>query len=38
MFEYFREKIVNNGILFSQGTHFSHDTVIKRRDNFKDEL
>ena len=28
MFEYFREKIANNGILFLQGTHFSHDTVI----------
>ena len=25
MFEYFREKIANNGILFLQETHSSHD-------------
>ena len=28
MFEYFREKIANNGILFLQKTHSSRDTVI----------
>ena len=38
MFEYFREKIANNGILFLQETHSSHDTVINWRDSFKDEL
>ena len=38
MFEYFREKIANNGILFLQETHSSHDTVINWRDDFKGEL
>ena len=38
MFEYFMEKIANNGILFLQETHFSHDTVINWRDDFKGEL
>ena len=38
MFEYFREKIANNGILFLQETHSSHDTVINWRDDFKVEL
>ena len=38
MFEYFREKIPNNGILFLQETHSSHDTVINLRDGFKGEL
>ena len=35
MFEYFREKIANNGILFLQETHSSHDTVINWRDDLK---
>ena len=38
MFEYFTEKIVNNGILFLQEIHSSHDTVINWRDDFKGEL
>ena len=38
MFEYFREKIANNGILFLQETHSSHDTIINWHYNFKDEL
>ena len=38
MFEYFREKIANNGILFLQETHSSHDTVINWHDDFKGEL
>ena len=38
MFEYFREKIANNGILFLQETHSSHDSVINWRDDFKGEL
>ena len=37
-FEYFWQKIANNGILFLQETHFSHDTVINWRDDFKGEL
>ena len=38
VFEYFREKIANNGILFLEETHSSRDTVINWRDNFKGEL
>ena len=38
MFEYFREKVANNGILFLQETRFCHDTVINWRDEFKGEL
>ena len=38
MFEYFREKIANNGILFLQETHSSHDTVINWRGDFKSKL
>ena len=38
IFGYFREKIANNGILFLQKTHSSHDTVINWCDNFKGEL
>ena len=38
MFEYFGEKIANNGILFLQETHSSHDTVINWHDSFKGEL
>ena len=38
MFKYFREKIANNGILFLQETHSSHDTVSNWRDDFKGEL
>ena len=38
MFEYHREKIVNNGILFLQETHSSLDIAINWHDNFKGEL
>ena len=38
MFEYFREKISNNGILFLQEIHSSHDTVINWRGDFKGKL
>ena len=38
MFEYFKEKFANNGILFLQKTHSSHDTIITWRDGFKGEL
>ena len=35
---YFREKIANNGILFLQETHSSHDAVINWLDDFKGRL
>ena len=38
MFEYFRGKIPNNGILLLQKTHSSHDTVTNWSDDFKGEL
>ena len=38
MFEYFREKIANNRLLFLQETHSSHDTAIYWRDDFKGEF
>ena len=38
MFEYFREKIAIDGILFLQETHSSHDAAINWRDDFKGEL
>ena len=38
MFECFREKIANNGIIFLRETHYSHDTIINWRDDFKGEL
>ena len=39
MSEYFREKIIAiNRILFLQKFHFSHDTVIDWRNDFKGEL
>ena len=38
MFEYFKEKSANNGILFLPKTHFSHDSVINWRDGFKGKL
>ena len=37
-FEYFREKIANNRILYLQKTHSSHDIVISWRAEFKGEL
>ena len=38
MFEYFREKIANNGIIFLRETHYSNDTIINSREDFKGEL
>ena len=38
MFEYFREKISNNGIIFLQETHSSKDTFNNWRDDFKGEV
>ena len=38
MFEYFREKIANNGILFLQETRSSRDTGINWRVDFKGEF
>ena len=37
-FEYFREKIADNGILFLQKTHSFHDIVINWHEDFKGEL
>ena len=36
--EKIREKIANNGILFLQKTHSSHDIVISWGEEFKGEL
>ena len=38
MFEYFREKISNNGIIFLQKTHSSEDTFNNWRNDFKGEV
>ena len=38
MFECFREKILNNGIMFLQETHFSEDTFNNWRNDFKGEV
>ena len=38
MFEYFREKISNNGIIFLQETHSSKDTFNNWRNDFKGEV
>ena len=38
MFEYFREKISNNGIIFLQETHSSEDTFNNWRNEFKGEF
>ena len=35
MFEYFREKISNKGVIFLQKIHYSEDTFDKRQDDFK---
>ena len=37
MFEYFREKISNNGIIFLQETHSSEDTFNNWGNDFKRE-
>ena len=37
MFEYYREKLSNNGILFLQETHSSNDTYDKWRDEIRGE-
>ena len=38
MFEYFREKISNSGIIFLQESHSSDDTFKKWRNDFKREV
>ena len=38
MFEYFREKILNNGIKFLQETHSSKDTFNNWQNDFKGEV
>ena len=38
MFEYFREKTSNNGIIFLQETHSSEDTFNDWRNDFKGEV
>ena len=38
MFEYFREKISNNGIIFLQEAHSSKDTFNNWRNDFKGEV
>ena len=38
VFENFRDKITNNGVLFLQEIHFSHDTAINWNDDFHGEL
>ena len=38
MFEYFREKISNNGIIFLQETRSWEDTLNKWRNDFKGEV
>lgn len=35
MFEYFRDKISNKGVIFLQKIHYSEDTFGKRQDDFK---
>ena len=38
MFEYFREKISNNRIIFLQGTHSSENTFNNWRNDFREEV
>ena len=38
MFEYFKDRIVNNGIIFLQETHSSEDTFSEWWDGFKGEV
>ena len=38
MFEYFGDKISNNGIMFLQERHSSEDTFEKWQDHFKEEV
>ena len=38
MFEYFREKISNNGIMFLQEIHSSEDTFNNWQNDFKEEV
>lgn len=35
MFEYFRDKISNKGVIFLQKIRYSEDTFDKRQDDFK---
>ena len=38
MFEYFRDKVSNNGIIFLQETHSSEDALNKWRDDFQGHI
>ena len=38
MFDYFKDWIVNNGIIFPQETHSTEDTFNEWRDDFKGEV
>ena len=38
MFEYFRDKVSNNGIIFLQETHSTEDAYNKWRDDFQGQI
>ena len=38
MFEYFRDKVSNNGIIFLQETHSTEDVHNKWRDDFQGQI
>ena len=38
MFEYFRDKVSNNGIIFLQETHSTEDAHNKWQDNFQGQI
>ena len=38
MFEYFRDKVSNNGIIFLQETHSTEDAHNKLRDDFQGQI
>ena len=38
IFEYFKDKVGNNGIVFLQETHSPEDTFNEWRDNFKGQI
>ena len=38
MFEYYRDKLCNNGIIFIQESHSSNDTIDEWRDQWKGEI
>ena len=38
IFEYFRDKVSNNGIIFLQETHSTEDALNKWRDDFQGQI